>query len=103
MSAPAFTPGPWYVTPPQDLGSRGQQVHIMGGKGATRWGVAIVGTAEAKDADTQSANARLIAAAPELYEALAEMVGLYGLCSEIEECAACSKAQAALAKARGEQ
>lgn len=53
------------------------------------------------------ANAHLIAAAPELYEALEDMMGLVGVqisAGHYEECCArVKKAQSALAKARGEQ
>lgn len=52
------------------------------------------------DRDERDANAHLIAAAPELYEALEDVIGLIPL--EFEQSPMVSFAKAALAKARGE-
>ena len=49
------------------------------------------------------ANARLIAAAPELLEALIEMMDYSGIIEERCDCVATNKARAAIAKATGEQ
>jgi hypothetical protein len=78
MTAPAFTPGPWEL--------RGLTVFEVGKTG--------ISVAVATQHETNAkANARLIAAAPELYEALTEAVKT----NPQEEWIAL------LAKARGEQ
>jgi hypothetical protein len=92
MGAPSFTPGPWMLT------AMGGQtlVHVETERVArvfTRNGIA---------------NARLIAAAPELYEALSEVVTLLegwhrlNFADEIQQ-QGVRLAKRALAKARGEQ
>jgi hypothetical protein len=94
-----FTPGPWRIYGPDkecpgieaDAGS----IVVFGG-GTDMCGIrgSYCGRTE------QMANARLIAAAPELYEALSEYLAAY---SGAEIMAARAKAEAALAKSRGEQ
>jgi hypothetical protein len=93
------TPGPWRVGPRQDI-PEGQHVLIMAGQGGSSWGVATVKLYDMRDAEIQSANARLIAAAPELLAALELMLNTYnwtGITSEAQRAA-----RAALAKARGQ-
>ena len=88
-----FTPGPWFV---------GWENTICHGSGrfneiplSTGW---IEGCWQGDDATEESiANARLIAAAPELYEALDRIWNGDGLTAEAK-----LAAQLALAKARGE-
>ncbi|MDK1334198.1 hypothetical protein QMS67_05080 [Cronobacter turicensis] len=56
------------------------------------------------DWDFSAANKRLIAAAPELLEALKEMVGALGvMVTDPDSCAEIIKARAAIAKAIGEE
>lgn len=91
-----FTPGPWLIEP-QGERARGHWLADNAG--------AYVALACSRDnsRDEEDANARLIAAAPELYEALAlaaEWIAEDGASlSEVAE----AKIYAALAKARGEQ
>ena len=80
MSTPPFTPGPWHVANGVQIRSERDQI-------ARVW---MMRSGEGK------ANARLIAAAPELYSALSRIVE--GDNSE----GAFLEATAALAKARGE-
>lgn len=96
MSAPAFTPGPWRVDlfKPCDI--------IAGGDYLKRTFVAFAG----RGTDIPSeANARLIAAAPSLYEALAALRGNIGCASLVRNPNGIklrADADAALAQARGE-
>jgi hypothetical protein len=80
----AFTPGPWQA--------RKKLVHVEG-KGT----VALVHNPWNNEGERE-ANARLIAAAPELYEALIEIREFSALSN-----ASASRIDALLAKARGEQ
>lgn len=68
MSEFKGTPGPWFVDDGGDVGSR------SGRKDGTRDMVAGVAGCEWSEED--AANANLIAAAPELLEALQEMVAI---------------------------
>ena len=86
MSEPKFTPGPWLFSSYKS----GNSVIVTDGK---EFDVATV------NYPNRDANAHLIAAAPELYEALEELLiqtRQYGHEPEI------AMAEAALAKARGE-
>jgi hypothetical protein len=104
MSGSAFTPGPWEVR------SEGQYSTFIG---------PIDGTGHVAEAhqysngrrptpEERGPNARLIAAAPELYEALAELLKHAGIADAAaedidgEDHARESAARRALAKARGE-
>ena len=105
MSAPAWTPGPWtvYYTPD----GRPHQIDALNGRkgpggitSVTRWGGIMSPSSE-----EGKANARLIAAAPDLAEALAN---LRRICSDIPAVERNPKfaeanraALAALAKAHG--
>ena len=91
MTKAKHTPGPWEVKQfggPQISGPAGYAVRTM-------WGALHVDDLQGQDA----ANARLIAAAPDLLEALEELIGdtEWG-CYR----ATYLKARAAIAKARGE-
>ncbi len=96
MSAPKFTAGPWTFS--------------IGGTGDyPTWGVRIgkglVHLPGIEPMEVMDANARLIAAAPEMYEALEAMVGIEDddeYMSQLEVNARLEAARAALAKARGE-
>ena len=91
------TPGPWYVTGKL---TRYVEARIDGGLIQE---VAACGPTKADGGygPQQEANARLIAAAPELLEALQSVLDN---CLDSEGlCAAYAKARAAIAKATGEQ
>ncbi len=75
------TPGPWEVMPEEDnrdyirirgtvLGEKFKIANVCAESSAEHW--------TARDAEAARANARLIAAAPELLEALKEMAEYYG-------------------------
>lgn len=65
MSAPKHTPGPWTNSPPRV--SLDGDCFVYGPEGLA---IARVYGVCPRDTDAREANARLIAAAPELYEAL---------------------------------
>jgi len=69
MSAPKFTPGPWRVGPSHEEGSCEYIDHGI----YTAGSVAVLYSTEDGSHETRRANAALIAAAPELYEALREV------------------------------
>lgn len=99
MSAPQFTPGPWQTGHMMD----GDNVWI--GPDCNAIPVAYVDRDWQRARDEWGANARLIAAAPDLYAALKDMLIAsqpqhtfrHVFMGEAQE-----KARAALAKARGE-
>ena len=91
MTEPKFTPGPWEMAYQDQHGQlivRGKHIEV-----ATCWHHSV-GAIEKE----MHANAHLIAAAPELYEALEYVMTAHG--EQLSD--AFEKAQAALAKARGE-
>lgn len=89
MSEPKFTPGPWYAAQPEECG--GWWIVATDPEGCD--------CIDSGDGGFEREDAHLIAAAPELYEAL-ETCLLYGAMTGDEWVTA--KAEAALAKARGE-
>lgn len=109
MSELKATPGPWTVYPDVD----GNFFYVAQQDGApyTPDYSDVCGlscqTWSGERFNVQQANAHLIAAAPELYEALEEMVERYApgyhdcIDNGLPECEICN-ARAALAKARGE-
>lgn len=97
-----FTPGPWKVEPVNYDGDGGTLVRFNGVCIANVWGVL-----EYRQVDEESsANAHLIAAAPELYEAMEDLLTVLadrkykGFEARLESHSRI--ARAALAKARGE-
>lgn len=86
------TPGPWKVS---SYGT--PHLKVFANDGAH---VASVNYGDV-DMNTQAANARLIAAAPELLEALSAMVHAYTSTDGNAQCAALAKAEAAFRKAQG--
>lgn len=96
------TPGPWFVGEQMPAPSKSIHAFIGIGNGACHVGLAsitpLTGFCEAE------ANARLIAAAPELLEACKEVVflieGIAGL--DDQQIQAINQARAAIAKAEGE-
>lgn len=98
MSAPQFTPGPWLADPVVPNAKRA--FYIVGnldGNNAT----VDIGTVGPTLSPRAEANARLIAAAPELYEALDALVGFARNNATVGQ-AYVDDAEAALAKARGD-
>jgi hypothetical protein len=105
MSGGKHTAGPWGVTAPWNGFSS-----IRGGDGALVFGLAAGGADEARPADECEANARLIAAAPDLLEALdpvslataaeqCRLKGLAAVCTALSIMA--DRQSAAIAKATG--
>lgn len=94
MSELKATPGPWFV---EDF-----DVHALV-DGSSRLVAEVSAPGKATTPQTLPANARLIAAAPELYDALSELVAmLSGSTRTMNAPDAIDAALAALAKARGE-
>ena len=94
-----FTPGPWRAEFPDEISVRdadGGRIAILANlKGR-------LGMKGRRDTSEVEANARLIAAAPDLLEALKEMVNLVELMCPFDGPQQ-RKARAAIAKATGEQ
>lgn len=94
MTTPKFTDAPWLFSP--DKFNRPDDDHAMGSiitHGDDPWFIC-----EIEDANEWEANARLIAAAPDLFVALTEMLVDYGSADESGKCAILARANAALAK-----
>jgi len=89
----SYTPGPWHVS---FHGSENCWIVDAGKESA----IAKV-TKYQDDANTQQANFRLIAAAPELLEALQELLFLYEHDEGCREITEYKRAKAAIAKATG--
>lgn len=115
MSAPAFTPGPWTATnvdvvdkiylEADDTGRRFWTVTQELGEFEFRGTIASVHDAEEIEGVAlieRDANARLIAAAPDLYDALAALVAPSDPMKPTETRLLYQAARAALAKARGD-
>lgn len=93
---PKFTPGPWKLEMPDYDHSFVPSITI---------GKFSFSVQDAEDGTYREANANLIAAAPDLYEACERLLALEAidcLCVEHFKCAKCN-AIAALSKARGEK
>lgn len=108
MSA-GFTPGPWEAlkgaSPTDDM-----RCAVVAVRDDYRYLVATIENGAPGDiCDTEFANARLIAAAPELYEALADCMKRLRACAtnagnaDFAVDALCEQFEAPLRKARGEQ
>jgi hypothetical protein len=100
----AFTPGPWRVREPGCATVLGMKRHTHFDGSFTDFEAEV---ARIQPSPMREANARLIAAAPELYEAL-KALQLQALQSNVNEPSnewgrdALAQARGALAKARGE-
>ena len=92
------TPGPWNIGS-SDLPVSRMSIHCKGHKDSCHSTVALMVSRGAIGIshDEEFANARLIAAAPDLLDVLEELVAEFGVCGLTE------KARAAIAKATGEQ
>jgi len=107
VSAPAFSPGPWRIA------KRGEDeafyiVERDEPNEPSRHAYRVAHVLDYNEYQQNAANARLIAAAPELFEALDEMLrefGVDGHGAEFEdgECMVVDRARAALAAATGER
>ena len=93
-----YTPGPWNIGS-SDLPVSRMSIHCKGHKDSCHSTVAlmvsrgVIGISH----DEEFANARLIAAAPDLLDVLEELVAEFGVCGLT------GKARAAIAKATGVQ
>jgi len=110
MSVPQFTPGPWVALPPEE-GSLYARIRGTRLGGKFKIANALMAADQTLEENEAIANARLIAAAPDLYEALALMVAWYGkrdnhgddsLLQPDQQENEIAQAMRALAKARGE-
>ena len=90
-----FMPGPWFV----ETDDEGQTVVLAPDGGDTPWNVALIYGSCGYFNDTSVANARLIAAAPDLFVALTNLLEAIG--GEESSDIWCADARAALAKAKG--
>lgn len=102
MTERKWTPGPWEVATEVFKTEQSNLVNWHWVGPAYSWETRICRVVEySNEEEMQKANAHLIAAAPDLYEALESMTVAY----EFEygtDCPQARKARAALAKARGE-
>jgi hypothetical protein len=104
MDAPQFTPGPWAAE--RDL-PHNRMPRVHGGDHSLICEVGNMGTSQ----DQWEANARLIAAAPEMYERLSSAANVLRIAAEFMDEGGTTdaarleaiKADCLLAKARGEQ
>lgn len=96
--AAKHTSGPWSVGSSNLPVSR-MSIHCTGHANSDHSTIArmVLASSVGIRTDENFANARLLAAAPELLEALEELVSEFGVCGLTE------KARAAIAKATGEQ
>jgi hypothetical protein len=90
------TPGPWHVH--TNIGRKGETGVIADGAPCI---IAIMGNQKEWPAETAN-NAQLIAAAPELLEALEEALSVMGEWGEDGDPEWAEQARAAIAKAKGE-
>lgn len=94
------TPGPWRIYGPQPDTLGGRHLTILAGTGKARFGVADIRIIDPNDALEASANANLIAAAPDL---LAELECAIEFMESVDPSSFTLRdARAAVAKARGE-
>lgn len=94
MSAPSFTPGEWhYFSGSHSIWSQAD------GKGV-RCICIVKGPRKNVDAE-RDANARLIVAAPELYDALSDLLAKHESAVRSFDCPKVAAARAAIAKVRG--
>lgn len=103
MSDPKFTAGPWDIAAWNDDSEHQGQVSAVTQSDEER---VICEFLKSESGESQTANAHLIAAAPEMYAALEELLAWQNgpplPTWEEKHNAAVSQAYAALAKARGE-
>lgn len=101
MSKPKHTPGPWTLEAGRNFITSSGEFYLTYGQDKYK-------NPKFRDFCELDANARLIATAPELLEALELLARIHGFysgpeCQQLEcECYVCLKARAAIAKAKGE-
>ena len=100
MNVAKFTPGPWTV----------DKSHMYGAINAGKWHVAMANFYNCHDEEVrvtreqQEANAQLISAAPDLFEALKIILEYpYGDASPLDDPLVMERARAAIRKAEGEE
>ncbi len=101
MGEPKFTKGPWTVGKRKDKNRGSAKAYIDGFSWDGLASVWVRLQNKDMDSDEGVANAHLIAAAPDLYAALAEIMHMRSTAAGVTREAA-DRARAALAKARGE-
>ena len=105
MNAPKWTPGPWQRVLPADALGRQPNDWAISDSTGEAW-ICEGPTWDDEFLQESLANARLIAAAPDLYAALDEMAALAagpaGGVTQAQKIASLAKATAALSRARGE-
>jgi hypothetical protein len=99
MTAPLFTPGPWFFRTYPDTLPSADDFHLIQGLEGDEGGSILEGALVLASDKANKANAHLIAAAPELYDALERLLEALPDTGCDDEIIA---AAAALAKARGE-
>lgn len=103
MNSTKWTPGPWHIVSAGTCqGGERRRVQVKGSNGG---GAMMIDYEPCSEGE---ATARLIAAAPELYEALEEMMRQFepadpGNDDGVSDCDAIVLARAALARARGDE
>jgi hypothetical protein len=104
------TPGPWSVAPYPEGAELLEVVadysELPGGRKSAHWIAELDAGGIDDDRETNAANARLIAAAPELYKELRHLVGLLEVAElegelNVPGLATLNGARAAIAKAEG--
>lgn len=95
------TKGPWYVNGKR-TGAFSGELHVMAGENYGAFSICLMQGGQNMERNEQEANARIIAAAPELLDSLKSMVGRFGgdgICGLDFECI--NNARAIIIKAEG--
>jgi hypothetical protein len=101
VSAPSFTKGPWHLWCDDRDGAF--EITAALPDGISSGMLVVQRSGMPSRLEMATANARLIAAAPELYEALESVDAMFSAPGRINKNAVRDKVRVALAKARGEQ
>lgn len=99
MSEAKHTPGPWSIQEYSNFSGWSVSAPVRGCI-AERWYPTSDAVERIYPKDEMAANARLIAAAPEMLEALRRMAARF-LCTHPDDVAIAEQARAAIAKAEG--
>lgn len=101
-----FTPGPWHILVPKPRYGNRECHSIVDGGGeyvAKTVTVSVLRGISAVKREERKANEHLIAAAPELYDALREVHGYFVVRSDTDSLRLALMLEAAMKKARGEE